>query len=234
MHGGIPLEELERSCVKEPGSRRLWLLHRRAFAVDANGEADPKQKVPLCQLCLASLRQARPTLPKFALANDLWIGGMPDAFKCLSEGALLILPIARALIRRMNCKPDGAKDRFVPKDQMMKGYVGNACAFQQGDGGHVLKSLPPRVDDVVSRLVIAFTGSDEQVKRTTFRKELGVSLAEFQAAYNFLIKHNYVYEHIRWDHEAAADLARDGVLGLPAQLAACVYHQEADNAVAEA
>ena len=34
-------------------------------------------------------------MPKFALANDLWIGKLPECFRGLSEGALLLLPIAR-------------------------------------------------------------------------------------------------------------------------------------------
>ena len=137
------------------------------------------------------------TLPPFALPNDLWVGKLPAALRRLSEGALFMLLIARALIRRMNCKPDGAKDRFVPAQEMIKGYVGNACAFTQGDGGKVLKSLPPEVNDVVSALVIAFTGTDEEVKHTTLKRKLGVTLEEFREAYDFLIQHNHVYEHVR-------------------------------------
>ena len=29
--GGIPLEELEASAVREPGMGRLWLLHKKLF-----------------------------------------------------------------------------------------------------------------------------------------------------------------------------------------------------------
>ena len=113
----------------------------------------------------------------------------------------------------------------------MRGYVGNTCAFVQGDGGKVLSSLPPCVDDVVSNFVIAFTGSDEEIKGPSMKKLLGVTLGQFREAYDFLINHNHVYEHVRWDPEAAEDLAREGALGLPSQLAACVYRQPQSRGV---
>ena len=52
---GIPYAELEASAVREPGSDRLWLLHRKLFNMvmrsDAAGfqheVADPDHKVPV-------------------------------------------------------------------------------------------------------------------------------------------------------------------------------------------
>ena len=93
----------------------------------------------------------------------------------------LALSIARALIRRMNCKPDGVKDNSgMPRDQMQKGYVGNTCAFVQGDGGNLATSLPPSVDDVVSNFIIAFTGSDQDLAKPHLERPLGVSLEAFR------------------------------------------------------
>ena len=110
--GGIPLAELEASAVRDPGpGGRLWLLHRRNFRMVKNSEgqevADPSQAVPCCSDCRAALSAARPRMPKYALANDLWIGKLPSCLEKLSSGAWLLLPLCRALVRRYNCMTGG-------------------------------------------------------------------------------------------------------------------------------
>ena len=110
--GGIPLAELRASAVPDPVTGRLWLLHRKVFPFLADGRTvDVAKKVPICKDCRVPLARLRPGLPKFALANDLWVGRLPDALAELSEGAKLLLPLARALIKRYNCKTEGSKWR---------------------------------------------------------------------------------------------------------------------------
>jgi len=116
-------------------------------------------KVPICEDCHGTLTDTVPRLPKFSLANDLWLGCVPLPLASLSEGALLPLASARALIRRYTCKPDSGI--MQERCQYIKGYVGNVCAFPQADGGLVLLSLPPNQQQVSEHLLNAFVGSDE-------------------------------------------------------------------------
>ena len=73
-----PLAELDASSVREPGKpERSWLVHRKSFEHIQVGDflvGDPNQQIPLCPDCLAPLRASKPRMPKYSLANDLWIG----------------------------------------------------------------------------------------------------------------------------------------------------------------
>jgi hypothetical protein len=119
-------------------------------------------KVPICEDCHGTLSDTVPRLPKFSLANDLWLGCVPLPLASLSEGALLPLASASALIRRYTCKPDSGI--MQERCQYIKGYVGNVCDFPQADGGLVLLSLPPNQQQVSEHILIAFVGSDEDMR----------------------------------------------------------------------
>ena len=110
---GMSLQELEASAVRDPGTGRLWLLHRRMFRMvrDSEGRvvADPEQKVPVCMDCFQSLAKTRPTLPKMSLANDLWIGKLPKvqvegewiSFKEVKRGTWWLMQLARPVMRQV-------------------------------------------------------------------------------------------------------------------------------------
>ena len=229
LFGGIPLRELQASAVRDPGEGgELWLLHRKCFKMvmrrDGVEVADPKQKVPVCNDCYYSLSRRRPQMPKFALANDLWMGKLPRQLSGLSEGAWLLLPLLRPLIRRYSCLPDGAT--WCHPDEKIKAFVGNVAAYAQQDGGRLLKSLPPKPEDLAERLVIAFVGSEADLKRA-YIKDLQVSLEAFREAYDFLRAHNALYERVIWDEDAVKAMSEsDGLLGLSRVLESCVRLQE--------
>ena len=234
--GGIPLAELEASAVRDPGADgKLWLLHRRAFRVamrkNAAGNdeevADVDQKVPVCGECRCALQGQKPKMPKCAIANDFWMGKMPAVLSNLSAGAWMLLPLARALIRRYNCLNDSGK--WMPFEQRIKGFLGNVVAFPQADGGAVLTSLPPTAASMLDSLVIAFTGTVEDLKRARMQ-EFGVDVENFRAAYEFLRDHNAAYAQVRWDENAARGLEVADTLGLPAVFGACVQLQEPGSA----
>ena len=133
------------------------------FHIDAHtGRVDPRYKVPICEDCNGIPSDTVPRLQKFSLANDLWLGCVPVPLASLSEGALLLLALARALIRRHRCKPDSGI--MQKRCQYIKGYVGNVSAFPQADGGLVSLSLPPNQQHVSEHLLIAFVGSDEDMR----------------------------------------------------------------------
>jgi len=147
--GGIPLGELEASSVREPGTGRLWLLHKKVFRYKWDPglkamAADSFQRVPVCSDCKHALQGEKPTLPKFALANDLWMGRLPPQLGLLSTGAWMLLALARPLVKMVNCYPSGKKAGDMDPNHCTKAYIGNVAAFAHQDGGPLLQSLPPR------------------------------------------------------------------------------------------
>ena len=237
---GIPLQELRASAVRDPGTGKLWLLHRKLFRFIWNEKlqqeaADPCQSVPVCAECKRSLRGPRPYLCRYALANDLWMGKLPAPLRGLSEGAWMLLALARPLIRRFTCYCDSDEKRCADRDEMIKAFVGNVAAFAQGDGGSLLSSLPPSAAEMAERLAIVFVGS-EQDCRKAFIASLGVEFDSFKRAYDCLHLVNALYERVAWDTEAAKErLGKEcNVLGLPNVLGPCVRVASDDKGIREA
>ena len=216
--GGIPLSELQASAVREPRTGRLWLLHKKVFRYVWDEElmalaADPNQTVPVCVDCCSRLQGKKPSLPKYALPNDLWMGRLPPVLQGLPDVAWLLLALARPLIRRYTCFHDGAK--AGDPEEHIKGFVGNTAAFLQQDGGALLNKLPPDASDLVDRILIAFVGSDGDLRRS-FCQEFSLDVDKYRAAYEYLRAHNAVYERVQWDENAAAFLQPgEDCMGLP-------------------
>ena len=228
--GGIELEELQRSSVRDPDDPdRFWLLHKKCVQLvplqRKEGEsiyvADREQPVPICDDCRSALGAPVPKMPKFALANDLWMGKLPQCLAKMNLGSKALLPLVRGLIRRYNCILDSG---YLPRDELTKGYVGNTVAFPQADGGAILHALPPQVEEAARRLVIALTGNDEH-QSSQLRLDLGVDCDTFKETYDWLRDHNEIYSKVAWDEQAAAGLRSKDAYGLPSQLTACVYKQ---------
>merc|ERR1712060_929619 len=187
--------------------------------------ADATQKVPICAGCRGALTKRLPTMPPYALANDLWIGRLPPPLRNLTQGAKLLLPISRGIVRRFNCKTDSGA--WAPVEEKIKAFVGNFVAFPQADGGRQVLSLPPKETDLVEFVQIVFAGSEPSSLQKARLHELGVSLDLFQRTYEYLRETNEQYSAVRWDDDAARDFAApegDGssLLGLPRCLVACV------------
>ena len=98
----------------------------------------------------------------------------------------------------------------------------NLAVFQQQDGPHLLHTLPPRPDDLVERVTIAFVGSDGDLKKR-FLQQLRCDANAMKRAYELLRSVNAVYAHVKWD-AAAEKVMRSmgGPLGLPGNLQACL------------
>ncbi len=240
--GGIPLQELEASSVRDPRPHGgLWLLHKRLFRMVARAGADgrrelvadPDQEVPICTDCRCSLTKPVPSMPKFALANDLWMGRPPPELAGLSTGARLLLPLARGVVKRYNCLTDSGK--WKPVEQRIKGYVGNVVAFPQADGGCEVLSLPPRGNQLLDHVRIVFSGPSTGELRHARVAELEVSRDKLRVAYELLARRNAQYARVRWDDQAAEELEpREGQMGLPPCLAKCVTLKEVTTRPARA
>ena len=73
--------------------------------------------------------------------------------------------------------------------------MGNTATFLQQDGGVLLNKLPPDASDLVDRILIAFVGSDGDL-RQSFCQEFSLDVDKYRAAYEYLRAHNVVYERV--------------------------------------
>ena len=141
------------------------------------------------------------------------MGRLPLVLQGLPDVAWLLLALARPLIRRYTCFHDGAK--AGDPEEHIKGFVGNTAAFLQQDGGVLLNKLPPDASDLVDRILIAFVGSDGDLRRS-FCQEFSLDVDKYRAAYEYLRAHNVVYERVQWDENAAAFLQPgEDCMGMP-------------------
>ena len=165
----IPKHELLASSVPHPwwpGGR--WLLHTRRIP---SMEADAQGNYPLvkvCHDCGSALSKPSPKLirmPKYALANDNWIGRVPFAFR--PDGEPLRDMEVKSLARGRMCvhKVIAEPERRGPHQGRQSGLRGNSIGFPQAKlhlmEGHELPAPPEEAARLLREtLVIAMAGCD--------------------------------------------------------------------------
>ena len=124
----------------------------------------------ICDDCRKALRTNK--IPKLALANNLWIGNVPEELKCLRFVEKIL--IARV---RHTCS-------FVKVASEMRKMKANVVAFES-PVPRIYEILPPPRDDLDDVLAILFTGpckpSEADISRTPF-----------------LVRRNHVMRALRW------------------------------------
>ena len=108
----IPWVELEASSVPLPhldpygsATSTLVLMHKRRVPAEALAGDLP---VPTCGLCFEALRGPKPWMPKFALANFLWLGRHPPLLRDTTLGHQLCSRWGVWYLRKCICPAKGA------------------------------------------------------------------------------------------------------------------------------
>ena len=145
----IPLKELEASAVDVGTSRKrkLVLLHKRRV-----GAAAVRGEVPvlICSDCQQSFTGKKPTMAKYALANDLWLGRVDPLLWEANVTHEMCLALARTVATKVVLRAgDAQKHGTLSPNQwdhvfQQSGLVGSAVVFHNGDATHAVESLPPR------------------------------------------------------------------------------------------
>ena len=188
----IPKHELWASSVQhphKPGWR--WLLHTRRLPELAPNPAGRVPPVLVCIDCGSALgksvrKQVR--MPKYALANDNWIGRLP--FPLRPGGTPLRDMEIRSLARGRMCvkKIIAEPDKKGPRSGRQGGLVGNTIAFPQAKVSFLgSKELPPPPDEAAAfmseSVTIALIGSNVEdlhnAKWAEVRRQEYVDAAEF-------------------------------------------------------
>ena len=129
----IPIEELLASSAEHPsgkdeeGKPWRWLLNTKMLP----SRLSPDTVVDVCEACAKSLTRKVPVMPKYALANSLWIGREPAVFRCkgkkLSPMTFLLLSLGRAAVQKIIAEPHKPQR----KEEKQRGMRSNTVAFPQ-------------------------------------------------------------------------------------------------------
>ena len=143
----IPLEELKASCVEHPtgtyaadGTPWLWLVNKKVLPEHVTSTTTSF----CCKSCVQAITAKKPRMPKFALANSLWIGRYPKVFmhdgKPLSPMTFLLLSLGRPVVQKIIAEPHKAR----PVKEKQKGIRANTIAFPQAQLHELATAhLPP-------------------------------------------------------------------------------------------
>jgi len=123
------------------------LLHKRRVP-DAAIRGDATVRV--CRDCYGCFSGKKPTLCKFALANDLWLGRIDPLLWQANLTHEMCLALARTVatkvVLRSGQNQSHGSQSANQWDHVLQqsGLVGSAIVFHNGDATHAVESLPPR------------------------------------------------------------------------------------------
>jgi hypothetical protein len=180
----------------------------------------------LCFDCERALK--RETIPRLSLANNLWIGDVPQELSMLTIPEQLV--IARHYPRCYIFKlfPRDV-DIHLPLDQLYSGMAGNACVFELNTDEVVEmvtgQRMPSSCRVLASVIAITFVSS-RRLPTDWLKKTFRVRRIVVHDALIWLKKNNPIYSDIRIDERRLAELPNDDV---PDELLAIIRQEEDDD-----
>ena len=177
---------------RREGDRRLWEENVRAES--------GKYIISCCRDCGSSLRSGR--LPRYALANDLWAGPVPEELQGLTDAERLF--ISRGFtFTQLRTLPG----RCHPANRQLK-QQGHTVSFPQ-DSAQLLPILPLDLERVQEHISIYFTGPDRNVVRNA--KQYVVRRSKVEGALMWLKAHNRIYADVEIDESLLSKLPEGDV-----------------------
>jgi hypothetical protein len=181
----------------------------------------------ICSECQTFLQKK--TMPRLALANDLWIGRVPCELMALTIPEQLM--IARHYPRCYVFKLYPREATHVGVEQLQRGMKGNVSLFDVNTK-EVVKMLegqkmPNPTATLASVLVVTVIGSKTLPKhwmKSTFR----IRRKRVYEALLWLKRNNGLYEDISIDDERLRMLPDDGV---PLEIEAAIRHESDESVV---
>jgi hypothetical protein len=206
----LPLHLLRRDCpdsVQDPFSDDPTLsgaILEPAGVVHSHVDNSPF--LCFCNLCYTAF-VSQSTLPCHALANDLYLGPVPDELKDLTvvEEAMIAQRWAKCWVIHL-CE-DGDGSNTAP------GHGPHLPTTQQGMKGHIIvypsklekigHILPPSISDVITPICVVFVGSQPPSAEWlwTKAKPLIVWKEKVWAALVWLKANNPLYSDVIIDHD---------------------------------
>lgn len=185
-----------------------------------------------CWMCFECIRALqRRVMPKFALANNLWIGDVPYQLGSLTipEQLLIARHYPRCYIFKLFPRD---VDVHISPDRLYTGMAGNATLFELNTQEVVEmlagQRMPSPVASLASVIAITFVGS-KKLPVDWLKKTFRVRRQNVYEALVWLQKNNPIYADIHIDGGRLKELPENDV---PEELL-MVVQQEDDDEVAE-
>lgn len=146
--------------------------------------------VQVCSQCSRSLRKKK--MPKFALANGLYRGELPNQFKDLTwiEEMVCCLYRSTAFVTRLY----GSTDPKEPRR-----FYGNTCAHQMNIQSTV-DVLPRTPSDILDILTVVWVGTSSY-QQACLKKVFQIRKEKVWEFLIWLVRNNKLYYHIRLSRE---------------------------------
>lgn len=156
----------------------------------------------LCQKCHGSLLKGR--LPKFSVANDMWLGEVPTELEGLTipEEKLISLYRHNSCVIKLHSP-------FHSATTSQAALKGNCITFVQNIP-NIVTSLPLALDDLCDTLKVIFVGA-RLPSRIHLKKILTVRKKKIVDALNWLKRYNLLYQNIEINQKNIAQLPEDDV-----------------------
>eukprot|EP00435_Cladocopium_sp_Y103_P022832 s2327_g5.t1 len=154
------------------------------------------------------------TLPRYSLANDLWMGPQPAALRGLAAATRRLLPMTRACMQVVVLQPSN-----LQREERQHGFIRNTIFLPQARPSSVLSTLPPKDVDMQDSILFVLVGGQKgQVRGSALLK---APRDEYTAAVECLQKTSPFY--------AEVELREDG----EDVLEGCVLETAEDSALAQ-
>ena len=185
-------------------------------------EDESKPKAWICDECLQALKSD--SMPKFALANNLWLGPIPHKLSILMlpEQLLVSRHYPRCFIVKLYLH-DG---KISNPNHLQQGMVGNVTLYNMNTNAIVdmLKGqlMPQPSIQLASVLAITYIGTKKLPKswlKSTFRVRRRV----VYEALAWLKENNEIYADVVISAEQLASLPEDNI---PLEILAAIRHEE--------
>jgi hypothetical protein len=172
------------------------------------------EDVVSCWMCFECLRALeREKMPRLALANNLWIGDIPNELMVLTipEQLLISRHYPRCYIFKLFPRDINS---HIPLDNLYSGMAGNASLFELNmqEVVEMLKGqqMPSPVKTLVTVIAITFVGT-KRLPADWLKKTFRVRRRVVFDALKWLQNHNPIYADIKIDDGRLNDLPQDGV-----------------------
>ncbi|KAI5825098.1 hypothetical protein K523DRAFT_398787 [Schizophyllum commune Tattone D] len=221
--GNIPNKDRLRPVTAHP-KHTLYeglLLDPAGVKVTSTGT-----EVVVCDECRHSLNHATNLPPMFSLANDMWIGDIPEIIQQLTipEQLLLALVVPRVFVFKLRPKA------WMPNDldTLQRGMKGNVSSYEMDQDGITAmlegEMLPRPITQLASILTVTYVGPGTLPKdwiHRTFRVRRAIVRAAFLS-----MQETYPskFGHLVLSEARLSQLPDDAV---PVELLACI-RQETD------
>lgn len=183
----------------------------------------------VCHECVSALRNDR--MPKYALANNLWIGSVPHELRILTISEQILIGRHHPHCYIFKLFPRDP-DVHLPPNLLQSGMMGNVSLYEMNTEAIVEmlegQLMPYEGSTLASVLAITFIGA-KTIPKNWLKATFRVRRRAVYEALLWLKDHNSVYEDITIDRARLNTLPEDGV---PDEIIALVRHEK-DVEIAE-